>query len=53
MTYTRVGRVPVWGLPDQEAVAQIEICAHSAVQVVLVADHHLGYAVPVGGVVAY
>ena len=31
----------------------METCAHSAVQVALMADHHLGYAVPIGGVVAY
>ena len=53
MTYTRVGRIPVWGVPDQGAVAQMETCARSAVQVALMADHHLGYAVPIGGVVAY
>ena len=49
----RVGCIPVWGVPDQGAVAQMETCARSAVQVALMADHHLGYAVPIGGVVAY
>ena len=53
MTYMRVGCIPVWGVPDQGAVAQMETCARSAVQVALMADHHLGYAVPIGGVVAY
>ena len=49
----RVGCIPVWGVPDQRAVAQMETCARSAVQVALMAVHHLGYAVPIGGVVAY
>ena len=53
MTYKRVGRIPVWGVPDQGAVEQMNTCARSAFRVALMADHHLGYAVPIGGVVAY
>ena len=31
----------------------MKTCARSAFRVALMADHHLGYAVPIGGVVAY
>ncbi len=46
--------IPVWGDPvDQSALQQIERCAQTADRVALMADHHKGYAVPIGGVVAY
>lgn len=46
--------VPVWGSPvDEGALAQILNCARTADRVALMADHHKGYAVPIGGVVAY
>jgi tRNA-splicing ligase RtcB len=45
--------IPVWGEPDPGALRQIKVCAQSADKVALMADHHLGYAVPIGGVVAY
>lgn len=46
--------IPVWGLPvDEGALRQIKNCAKTADHVALMADHHLGYAVPIGGVVAY
>lgn len=51
-----VESIPVWGDPLPEAISQMkaimdfekkpEYCA-------LMADHHIGYSVPVGGVVAY
>lgn len=48
------GKIPVWGDPiDPGALAQIRRCAQSADFVALMADHHKGYAVPIGGVVAY
>ena len=53
MSYQRIGGHPVWGEPLQNAVDQIENCAREAAYVALMADHHLGYAVPIGGVVAY
>ena len=43
----------MWGDPQQNAVEQIENCARDAEYCALMADHHLGYAVPIGGVVAY
>jgi tRNA-splicing ligase RtcB len=49
-----IAGVPVWGSPlDEGAFLQIANCAKDAVHVALMADHHKGYAVPIGGVVAY
>ena len=46
--------IPVWGSPvDVGALSQIKTCAKTASHVALMADHHKGYAVPIGGVVAY
>lgn len=48
-----IDNIPVWGTPDEGAVSQIKTCARTADHVALMADHHKGYAVPIGGVVAY
>lgn len=48
-----INGIPVWGDPLQNAVDQMENCARDAEHCALMADHHLGYAVPIGGVVAY
>ncbi|HLZ12146.1 MAG TPA: RtcB family protein [Candidatus Acidoferrum sp.] len=48
-----IDNIPVWGAPDPGAVSQIKTCALTADKVALMADHHKGYAVPIGGVVAY
>src|SRR5258705_7407726 len=48
-----IDNIPVWGPPDEGALSQIRTCAKSADKVALMADHHKGYAVPIGGVVAY
>ncbi len=48
-----IHKIPVWGKPLEEAVAQIENCAQRADHCALMADHHIGYAVPIGGVLAY
>lgn len=53
MPYTTLGGVPVFGEPLDNAVKQIHRCARDADRAALMADHHLGYAVPIGGVVAY
>ena len=53
MTVEMIQGVPVWGEPLDNAVAQILNCAGEAEAVALMADHHLGYSVPIGGVVAY
>ena len=49
-----INNIPVWGdLNDEGALRQIANCAKEADAAALMADHHLGYAVPIGGVVAY
>ncbi len=45
--------IPVWGPAEEGALRQIKRCAKTADKVALMADHHKGYAVPIGGVVAY
>lgn len=49
----KVNGVPVWGTPLDNAVEQMAACVPDAEHVALMADHHLGYAVPIGGVLAY
>src|ERR1700761_4040800 len=49
-----IDNIPVFGFPvDEGALSQIRTCALTANKVALMADHHKGYAVPIGGVVAY
>lgn len=48
--------IRVYGAPvDQGAVSQIRTCLkdQDAVTGALMADHHLGYSMPIGGVIAY
>jgi tRNA-splicing ligase RtcB len=46
--------IPIFGTSvDEGALSQIKTCAENAARVALMADHHKGYAVPIGGVVAY
>lgn len=48
--------IPVWGIALPEVTSQMrEVmnCEHVPKYVALMADHHIGYCVPVGGVVAY
>lgn len=45
--------IPIWGAVEEGALSQIRTCAKTADKVALMADHHKGYAVPIGGVVAY
>src|SRR6185312_11475972 len=46
--------ISVWGDPLPEAVNQMkEAMKYKAVYGALMADHHIGYSVPVGGVIAY
>jgi tRNA-splicing ligase RtcB len=53
MGHRLIEGVPVWGAVEADAVRQIRNCARTAERVALMADHHLGYSVPIGGVVAY
>jgi len=44
----------IYGEPvDEHARAQLDRCAETALAGALMADHHLGYSMPIGGVVAY
>lgn len=46
--------IPVFGqLESPETLQQIKKCAERGVASALMADHHLGYSMPIGGVVAY
>jgi tRNA-splicing ligase RtcB (3'-phosphate/5'-hydroxy nucleic acid ligase) len=55
--YQVIDDVKVWGSPvDERAVAQAVRCLRSdeeAVAAALMADHHVGYSQPIGGVIAY
>ena len=53
MPYTEINGIPVFGEPLENAVDQIVRAGRDAERAALMADHHLGYAVPIGGVVAY
>ena len=53
MPFTELNGIPIWGKPQDNAVQQIINCQKTADYCALMADHHLGYAVPIGGVVAY
>lgn len=49
-----INEIPVWGRPDIEAVNQIkEAMKYEGFYGALMADHHIGYSVPIGGVIAY
>ena len=52
-SHAEIEGVPVWGEPLDNAVRQIVNCARSAEHTALMADHHLGYSMPIGGVAAY
>ena len=53
MPYIERSGIPIWGEPEDNAFKQILNCKRTADYCALMADHHLGYAVPIGGVVAY
>ena len=46
-------QIPVFGEADEKTLNQIRTCARTADKVALMPDNHLGYGVPIGGVVAY
>ncbi len=45
--------IAIFGEPIPEAVSQMETVRQSADRAALMADHHLGYSMPIGGVAAY
>jgi tRNA-splicing ligase RtcB len=49
-----IDQLPVFGEPLEGAVAQmLNALKYGGVKGALMADHHIGYSVPVGGVIAY
>lgn len=50
--YRLIDGIPVFGIPLDNAVEQMKNCAPDAAHSALMADHHLGYTMPVGGVLA-
>ena len=51
--YQLIDGIPVWGDPLEDAVRQIKVCRGTAAAAALMADHHVGYSMPIGGVAAY
>jgi len=51
--HQRINGINVWGEPLLNAVEQMVAVSEDAVCTALMSDHHLGYHVPIGGVVAY
>ena len=50
----KVKNIAVWGEPvHEEALGQLEVCVKGAFGGALMADHHVGYSMPIGGVIAY
>lgn len=49
-----IDNVPVWGSPvDEGALKQIKTCYYIFGHAAMMADHHKGYGVPIGGVIAH
>ena len=53
MSFQIIDNIPVWGEVLDDALRQMQNCQRKAARCALMADHHIGYAVPIGGVVAY
>jgi tRNA-splicing ligase RtcB len=47
-----IDTIPVWGEHEPNTLEQAKVCARTADYVALMADGHLGYGVPIGGVIA-
>ncbi len=49
-----IDNIPVWGAPvDEGALKQIKTCYYIFGHAAMMADHHKGYGVPIGGVIAH
>jgi tRNA-splicing ligase RtcB len=53
MAFQYIQNIPVFGTPLQNAIDQILVCNETAAHSALMADHHLGYSMPIGGICAY
>ena len=47
-----IDKIPVWGKHEDNTLEQAKTCASHADYFALMADGHLGYGVPIGGVIA-
>ncbi len=47
-----IDNIPVWGMHEENTLEQARLCARMADRFALMADGHLGYGVPIGGVIA-
>jgi tRNA-splicing ligase RtcB len=47
-----IDNIPVWGEHESNTLEQAAVCARTADYFALMADGHLGYGVPIGGVIA-
>lgn len=47
-----INEIAVWGEHESNTLEQAKVCARSADYFALMADGHLGYGVPIGGVIA-
>lgn len=48
-----IDNIPVFGTHEDNTLEQARLCAQSADHFALMADGHLGYGVPIGGVIAF
>ena len=49
-----IDNIPVFGVPiDEQALRQIKTCYYIFNRAAMMADHHVGYGVPIGGVIAH
>src|SRR5689334_5620713 len=50
-----INGIPIWGTHDDATIAQLHRCAQNdcVSAAALMADGHRGYALPIGGVIAY
>lgn len=47
-----IDNIPVWATHEENTLEQAKVCARTADHFALMADGHLGYGVPIGGVIA-
>lgn len=47
-----IDNIPIWGDHEENTLEQARVCARHADAMALMADGHLGYGVPIGGVIA-
>jgi hypothetical protein len=49
-----IDNIPVWGSPvDEGALKQIKTCYYIFGRAAMMADHHKGCGIPIGGVIAH